>query len=297
MPFYSIKNKKLIPIKESLLDKIIEKDIQSLTEQNLEELFELEFLDTEVSISGFRIDTLAFDSETNSFVIIEYKRDRSFSVSDQGLSYLSLLLNHKADFVLKYNKIKKQNKSVEDFDWAQSRVMLIANSFTPHQLQALGFRDLPIELWEVKAYEDNLIYYDQLKIPVAEESIDVISRDKNYKKISKEIVRPSMEQILSKTIDKKTKQRINEIMEFCESLGDIQRYTIKRYIVYKTNKAFAKIYPQKNQFWVHVRRKGIKDKYKLIKHKHPIHGHIEVDNELDPYKVKDLIKQSYESTL
>lgn len=296
MPFYSIKNKKLIPIKGSS-NRVVEKDVQVLTERNLVELFDLEFLDTEVPISNFRIDTLAFDPETNSFVVIEYKRDRSFSVSDQGLSYLSLLLKHKADFVLKYNKVKNQNKSVEDFDWTQSRVMLIANSFTPHQLQALGFRDLPIELWEVKIYENDLIYYDQVNVPHAEESIDVISKNKNYKRISREVTKPSVEQVLSKTVDKTAMQRIKEIMEFCESLGEVQQYTTKGHIVYKTSKAFAKIYPQKNQFWVDVRRTGAKDRYGLLKHKHPVHGHIEVDNELDLYKVKDLIRQSYESTL
>ncbi|MDO8743345.1 MAG: hypothetical protein Q7J30_02215 [Candidatus Azambacteria bacterium] len=230
MPFYSIQGKKLNSIKESS-QKIIEKDVQNLTEQNLKELFDLEFLDTEVPIVNFRIDTLAFDPETNSFTIIEYKRDKSFSVSDQGLSYLSLLLNHKADFVLKYNKIKRQNKSLEDFDWAQSRVMLIAHSFTPHQLQALGFRNLPIELWEVRIYENNLIYYDQVKIPVAEESIDVIgNKDNSYRKISREIARPSVEQVLSKVVSEETKQRIEEIMEYCESLGDAQQYTTKGHI-------------------------------------------------------------------
>ena len=100
MALYSIKERKLNLIKESPRK---EKDIQILVEENLGELFDLEYLDTEVSIENFRIDTLAFDPETNSFVIIEYKRDKSFSVSDQGLSYLSLLLNRKADFVLKFN--------------------------------------------------------------------------------------------------------------------------------------------------------------------------------------------------
>lgn len=106
-----------------------------------------------------------------------------------------------------------------------------------------------------------------------------------------------MEQVLSRTIDKMARQRIKEIMEFCELLGEVQQYTTKRHVVYRTGKAFAKIYPQKDQFWVDVRKIGIKDKYNLLKHKHPIHGHIKVDNELDLDKVKDLIKQSYESTL
>lgn len=81
------------------------------------------------------------------------------------MAYLSLLLNRKADFVLKFNEIKEQNKKVRDFDWGQSRVILVAQSFTPHQTQALGFRNLPIEIWEVKIYENNLIYYNQVKIP------------------------------------------------------------------------------------------------------------------------------------
>jgi len=297
MPFYSIKeNSKLIPIKEAIVN-IIEKKLQKITESNLKEIFELEFLDTEVSIERFRIDTLAFDLETKSFAIIEYKRDRSFSVSDQGLAYLSLLLNRKADFVLKYNKIKKENKSIENFDWEQSRVILIAQSFTPHQVQALGFRNLPIELWEVKIYDNNFISFNQVKIPVAEESIGLVTKGGSYKKIDREIVRPPIGKVLEKTANKVTRQRIDETMEYCESLCASQPYTTKRHIVYRTNKAFAKIYPQKNQFWVDVRRRGISDKLNLLKHKHPVFGHIEVPNDLDLYKVKDLIKQSYESTL
>jgi len=296
MPFYSIQNKKLLSIKETP-GHFIEKDLQQLTENNLPELFDLEFVGTEVPAANFRIDTLAFDSEARSFVIIEYKRDKSFSVSDQGLSYLSLLLNHKAEFVLKYNKAKKENKAIEDFDWSQSRVMLIANSFTPHQLQALGFRDLPIELWEVRVYENNLVYYDRVATERNLESIETISRSAVYKKITKEVARPSVEKVLSKTINKETKERIQEVMEFCESLGEVSQYTTQKHIVYRTTKAFAKIYPQKDQFWVDARKKGIVDKFHLMKHKHPVHGHIPVPNNLDLSKVKNLIRQSYESTL
>ena len=86
-------------------------------------------------------------------------------------------------------------------------------------------------------------------------------------------------------------------MEYCESLCSEQPYTTKDHVVYKTNKAFAKIFPQKNQFWVDVRKRGVVDKLGLLKHKHPTFGHIEVPNSLDLYKVKDLIKQSYQSTL
>ena len=69
-------------------------------------------------MQNFRIDTLAFDTETKSFVRIEYKRDRSFSVVDQGFAYLSLMLNNKADFILEYNERMKDNLKREDVDWS-----------------------------------------------------------------------------------------------------------------------------------------------------------------------------------
>lgn len=70
----------------------LEKEIQTLTEKNLEKIFNLEFVETEFQIGDLRIDTLAFDHESNSFVIIEYKRGTSYSVIDQAMSYLALML-------------------------------------------------------------------------------------------------------------------------------------------------------------------------------------------------------------
>ena len=106
MPIFKINNTSLAQIKEASLD--FEKDLQKITEDNLETIFGLYFVSSEFSLHQFRIDTLAFDKETQSFVIIEYKRDKSFSVIDQGYAYLALMLNNKADFILEYNERKKR---------------------------------------------------------------------------------------------------------------------------------------------------------------------------------------------
>ncbi|HEY4473617.1 MAG TPA: hypothetical protein VJB56_00125 [Candidatus Paceibacterota bacterium] len=74
----------------------IERAIQQLTEANLQEIFNLQFVSTEFAHNNLRIDTLCHDPENKAFVIIEYKKDRSFSVIDQGFSYLALMLNNKA---------------------------------------------------------------------------------------------------------------------------------------------------------------------------------------------------------
>ena len=92
MSLYSIKNSKLEPIRK--VEFKYERELQKLTEENLEELFGLKFVASEFQLDNLRIDTLAFNEETKSFVIIEYKKGKNYSVIDQGYSYLSLLLNN-----------------------------------------------------------------------------------------------------------------------------------------------------------------------------------------------------------
>jgi hypothetical protein len=74
----------------------------------------------------------AFDDESKAFVIIEYKKDRNFSVVDQGMSYLNLMLNNKADFILEYNESfhSSPNLKREGVDWSQSRIIFISPEFT-----------------------------------------------------------------------------------------------------------------------------------------------------------------------
>ena len=75
MKLFAVNNEalKAIPPKDFKL----EKEIQNLVEKNLEELFQLHFVSSEFQIRDFRIDTLAFNKESKSFVIIEYKKERN----------------------------------------------------------------------------------------------------------------------------------------------------------------------------------------------------------------------------
>ena len=102
MKLFSLQNKKLKAC--SVQQFKLEKEIQQVVENNLTELFSLDFVSSEVTFKNFRIDTLAYNRENKSFVIIEYKRDKNYSVVDQGYTYLSLMLNNKSDFILEYNE-------------------------------------------------------------------------------------------------------------------------------------------------------------------------------------------------
>ncbi len=186
MKLYSLHDKKLkgvntVPFK-------LEKDIQGMVEANLDVLFRLQFVKTEFAIKNFRLDTLAYDEENRSFVIIEYKKDRNYSVIDQGYTYMSLMLNNKSDFILEYNEMCGKNLKRDDVDWSQSRVLFISPFFTEYQKHSVNFRDVPFELWEIKQFDNGIIGLIQHK-STSEESVETISSLENtvIKKVTKEV--------------------------------------------------------------------------------------------------------------
>ena len=186
MSLFKISNNKLNKIKEKKFD--LEKDIQNLTEENIEEIFGYKFVATELSIENFRFDTLAWDGENKAFIIIEYKKKRNFSVVDQGFSYLSVLLNRKADFILEYNsKYKSKQLKKEDVDWSQSRVIFISPDFTSYQINSINFRGMPFDLYEVRYYENETVAYDKIEANNPSESIDSITTGGEIRQVSKEV--------------------------------------------------------------------------------------------------------------
>jgi len=161
MPIYAISNNALseIPVK----DFALEKEIQTLFEANLKTLMGLTLVKHEFSIKNKQIDTLAFDEQSRGFVIIEYKRNQNISVFDQGITYLKLMLENKADFILEYNERLKGNLKRDDVDWTQIRVAFVSPAFTDIQIQATDFKDLAIELWKVTRYGNNTLHITEIK--------------------------------------------------------------------------------------------------------------------------------------
>ena len=198
----------------------LERDIQKIIENNLNSLLYLDFIKTEFALHNFRIDTLAFDRENKSFVIIEYKRDKNFSVIDQGYAYLSLMLNNKADFILEYNESQQTTLKRSDVDWTQSRVIFISPSFTNYQREAINFKDLPIELYEIKRFENDTISFEQIQKSTTNESIKTISRnDKIVENVSKE-VKVFTEQDHLQKVDFETRELYEQVKERLISLDD-----------------------------------------------------------------------------
>ena len=260
MALFNIDNKdKLDQIKE--LPFKLEKEIQNLTELNLQTIFGLNFVRSEFSIGNFRIDTLAFDKDASSFVIIEYKRDKNFSVIDQGYAYLSLMLNNKADFILEYNENSKETLKRNDVDWSQSRVIFISPSFTTYQKEAINFKDLPIELWEIRRYDNQTVNYNQIKTSGAQESVKTISRqDEAIEKVTKEIKVYTEDEHLEKGTEE-TKELYETLKSAILNLDELEIKPKKKYIAFVSGSNVVDIHIQKNalKMWLNLQQGDLDD--------------------------------------
>jgi predicted transport protein len=186
MKIYANKNGKLVEVKPKSFK--LERDIQRMFEDNLQTLMGLTLVRSEYTIKNKRIDTLAFDDQSCSFIIIEYKRDKNISVVDQGFTYLSLMLENKADFVVAYNEQFNKSMKMAEVDWSQTRVAFVSPSFTDNQVQATNFKDIGIELWEVQQFEDGNVSVHQIKQSNSATSIKPITQQSTaLQKVTSEI--------------------------------------------------------------------------------------------------------------
>jgi len=252
MANYLINNNKLELIKESPFK--LEKDLQALTESNLKLVFGLDFVKSEFALNGFRIDTLAFDENAMAFVIIEFKRDRNFSVIDQGYAYLSLMLNNKADFILEYNECKKESIKRGDIDWSQSKVIFVSPSFTAYQKEAINFKDLPIELWEVKRYENHSVNFNQIRSSGSQESIKTISRDDQIVDTVNKEIKVYTEAEHVEIAEPDIKELYETLKAIITNLDGVEVKPTKKYLAFIADTNIADIHIQKKslKIWINM---------------------------------------------
>ena len=124
----------------------------------MDEIFDSTFVTSEFKIGEFRIDSLCFDEETQSFIIVEHKKGDSYSVIDQGYSYLSKMIHNKSDFILEYNESMNKTLKRDDINWEESKVIFVSPSFNSYQ-NSINFKDLPFELYEIKQYSNDTFFY------------------------------------------------------------------------------------------------------------------------------------------
>lgn len=298
MTLYAIKDDKLEAVHEAPFK--LEREIQKLFEANLAKVMGLKLVRSEFTIKNKRIDTLAYDEQAKAFIIIEYKRDKNVSVVDQGFTYLRLMLENKADFVLEHQGQLNSILKMADVDWSQTRVVFVSPNFTDNQMQATNFKDIAIELWEVKRYANRTVSIIPIKKSNSATSIKPLTqKNTEFKAISDEI-----KVYTEEDHRKSTSEGIYELYEqFRDAIlnlaSDIEIKPQKFYIAFKKNGNVACVEMKKKKMKIHIGAKAgtLDDPKGLAKDVSNI-GHygtgdyeVQVDSDKDLEYIMSLIKQ------
>ena len=272
----------------------LEKDIQKIIESNLKVFFDLEFIKTEFKINQFRFDTLSFDNESNSFVVIEYKKKTDSGLFDQGLGYFELLSSSQADFLVEYNEQTGKTLHKKDVDWEQSKIIFIAPSYNASQIQAANF-DINLELWEIHLYS-NIVELkrhqniNKTVLPIKGSKKQIIEKYKTY----------TEEYHFNKRPNPKIQLLYEKYRGYVTTLPDAQINIRKQYIAFKTNFNFVAFILRKSKLLIHIGGSSINDPKNIVEDMtnkgHWATGNhlIRIEDETNFDYICDLIKNSYD---
>lgn len=295
----------------------LEKELQHLVEANLEVLLGARFLATEYNTGNShkgRIDSLGLD-ENNCPVIIEYKRDKSSTVINQGLFYLDWLQKNRSDF--KWLVMEKIGREIaEEIEWNGARLLCVAGDFPKYDIHAVEQINANIELIRYRYFGEQLLLLELVNTQTANNS----SALKQTDDVDPVLVPLDSEKIIPEARKDNHESRKQQataehialydgICEFVFSLGDeVQRKELKFYTAFKLIKNFASVL-----LWAPIREPSVKlylklnpDNVKLeqgfsadVRDKgHWGTGDLEliVRNHADFEKAKRLITASYEQS-
>lgn len=268
--FYKIKNKTLEPIARK---DILERDVQHLVEANLDFLFGIEFVQSELSIENVRFDTLAFDKENNTPVIIEFKKSFEKSLFDQGLEYLNILFSRKADFSIILHKKLGISPDPDKLSWENARVIFVGNRFSERQKRAVSFQGLPIELWSFDWLENDLFKLEKESLN-KEASLSEFAKAIGSEAVAIDKVRREIKEYDRDHHKKDANPKIWELFEKIESgvkdWGDFEVRYRKLYIGFFGKQSFFVVKLLKSKLQVEFGKKRDATIFKDIKGVHDI---------------------------
>jgi len=232
---------------------------------------------------------------------IEYKRDKNYSVVDQGLTYLNLMLQNKAEFILTYNETLQDILHSKDVDWSQSRVAFVSPSFTENQISASDFKDFGIELWEVKQFENNTISINSIKKSNGAPSIKPLLENSEELKDVKENIKVYTEQDhLNATTDYIAELYAKFKASILNLADGIEIVPQKFYIAFKKGSNISDIEIQKKALKIFINAKigslddpkGLAKDVSNIGHRGNGDFQIQIETDKDLEYIMSLIKQA-----
>lgn len=295
MPIFRNTDGKLKKLKTISISK--EKELQTLVENNLNEVLDMHFLATEYSTTfGGRIDTLAVDYN-GAPAIIEYKRNKNDNVINQGLSYLRWLQAQKREFfemLILRNLGDKTSKQIA-IDWKNPRVVCIAESYSKFDIDTVEVIPMRIELFKYRYYDDGIFSLEPLGVSEQKSK-------SQQEHTEKPIIDTSVDAHLNKAnsnIRELFEELRSQIFELDEN---IKEKATTLYVAYRVAKNFAEIHIGKNQLKIHLRPVLYNDPMGLVDkipegYQWTMDRRVYLKSQEDLEYVFGLIEQSYKDVL
>ena len=226
----------------------LEKELQTIIEQNMETFFGVTFLATEYrTTDGGRMDSIGID-ENHCPVIFEYKRSMKDNVINQGLFYLNWLLDHKDSFkVLVIEKLGLE--AADNIDWSMPRVVCIAGDFTKYDESAIKQMNRNISLIRYKKFGEDLLMFEQIN-----ENIAAATEENTFPNAAKSKGSPKSFAEKKKDASAEALTLYEDVRNYVLSLGDdITENQLKHYVAFKKIKNIVCVEILKNRLTLYLK--------------------------------------------
>lgn len=274
----------------------LERELQSIIEQNMPTFFGATFLKSEyITSHGGRIDSLGVD-ENNCPVIFEYKRSSNENVINQGLFYLDWLLDHKGEFELMVLKTLGAEAS-ERLDWSMPRLICVAGDFTKYDEYAVKQINRNIDLVRYKKFGDDLLMLELINSSVVKQAKEITTASQAKQGTDKTFT----EQLQLTTSE--LRQLFDAIRDYIMSLGDdVVENQLKLYVAFKKLKNIVCVEVYQKQILLHLKldpetiqlEEGFTRNVKSIGHFGTGDLQVIIRTAEDFEKAKPFINQAYE---
>ncbi|MEU6244000.1 DUF5655 domain-containing protein [Streptomyces sp. NPDC047024] len=221
----------------------VEADVQGLVEANMEKLLGVRFLASEYGtgpVHGGRIDSLGLD-ENGSPVVVEYKRGVDAGVINQGLFYLSWLMDHRAEFE-RLVRERLGHAVAAQVLWSSPRLVCIAGDFTGYDVHAVREHRRSIDLVRYRFYGSDLVGLETVA--------SVSGCTPTARQTRRRVSRPAVSRVRGAALD----ELAAAVDEVLLGLGDVSCIQRKQYRAYQHLQNFACVCPpQKTKLLVYLK--------------------------------------------
>ncbi|MDE0609513.1 MAG: DUF5655 domain-containing protein [Anaerolineaceae bacterium] len=284
-----------------------ERDLQRFIEFHLDDLFGIEFLDTEHSTGPHdkqRIDSLGIDARGRP-VVIEYKLRSDKNIINQGLGYLDWLEKHPESIELLALKKLGPDKA-QRVDLKRPRLLCIAGAFTRNDIATAENSKATVELVRYCRYGDTSLLLEWVHGRRTAPKTETEEKTPGPDQEDQQPGQPDFSiHVRWNKADTELRQLFMELHTFLVALGeDVRVVPVQQYISFKRKQNAVDVFLQTGKrrlrCWLRLNpdsvrlQQGFTRDVTNIGHNSPNNLELNISSQADLKRAEPLLKRSYE---